>query len=152
MRKLMLRLSALCLAAMVSIGVVPTGLVGQSTVDTTAVVEAARIATAAWLELVDSGKYAESWNEAATSFQQAVTQSAWENSVRQARAPFEPFGTRREIMARYTTELPNAPPGRYVLVQYQTSVAGDRQVVETIVPIWDGDRGWRVSGYFVRPM
>jgi Protein of unknown function (DUF4019) len=121
-------------------------------VDTTAAVQAARVAAAAWLELVDNGKLADSWDEAATSFQQVVTEADWETSVRKARTPFEPFGTRREIMARYTTEVPGAPPGRYVLIQYQTSVAGDRAVIETIVPVWDGERGWRVSGYFVRPM
>jgi hypothetical protein len=40
-------------------------------------------------------------------------------------------------MARYTTEPPNAPPGKYVLLQYSTKVSGGRQVVETVVPVLD---------------
>lgn len=123
----------------------------QTPVDTAAAVREARVAATAWLQIVDQGKYAESWGEAASAFQQAVTKPAWENAVRQARSPHEPFGAREEVMAQYTPELPNAPPGQYVILQYQTSVAGGRHVVETVVPAYDGERGWRVSGYFVRP-
>jgi uncharacterized protein DUF4019 len=54
-------------------------------------------------------------------------------------------------MARYTTDLPNAPRGQYVLFQYETNVSGGRQVVETVIPVLEGKRGWRVSGYFIRP-
>ena len=71
-------------------------------------------------------------------------------AARAQRAPFEPFGARHQIMARYTMDPPNAPPGQYVLLQYQTDVSGGRHVVETVVPTLDGTRGWRVSGYFIR--
>jgi len=37
-----------------------------------------------------------------------------------------------------------------VLLQYKTDVSGGRQVVETVIPTFDGKRGWRVAGYFVR--
>src|SRR6266481_1089369 len=93
---------------------------------------------------------AKSWYEAAVAFQLAVTQEKWEQAVKSARGPFEPFGARRRIMARYTTEPPNAPPGKYVLLQYNTNVSRGRHVVETVVPVLDGKRGWRVSGYWVR--
>jgi len=139
------------LAAILSV-LLPNHSSAQVPVDTAAAIREARIAATEWLETVDEGKYAESWDEAASAFHQAVTQPAWENAVRQARTPYEPFGTRQESMAQYTAELPNAPPGQYVILQYQTSVAGSRQVVETVVPVYDGERGWRVSGYYVRPM
>ena len=80
-----------------------------------------------------------------------VTKAKWMQAVKKARGSFEPFGARRHIMARYTTDLPNAPRGQYVLFQYETSVSGDRQVVETVIPVLEGKRGWRVSGYFIRP-
>ena len=125
-------------------------VVGQTPVDTAAALRAADAAAHAWLALVDKGQIAESWDEAALSFQLAVTKPKWVQAVKQARGSFEPFGARRQIMARYTLDLPNAPPGQYVLFQYQTNVSGDHQVVETVVPVLDGKRGWRVSGYFVR--
>jgi hypothetical protein len=130
---------------------VPSRLASQATVDTAAAIQAAAQATDAWLTLVDDGKFGQSWDEAASSFRQAVTRAVWEQSVLSARGPLEPFGARQRSTARYTTQLPNAPPGQYVLFQFQTSVAGGRRVVETVVPVLDGERGWRVSGYFVRP-
>ncbi len=123
---------------------------GQARVDTAVTVRTADTAAHAWLALIDKGEIAKSWDEAALSFQLAVTKAKWEQAVQSARGPFEPFGARRQIMARYTTELPNAPPGQYVLLQYDTDVSGGRQVVETVVPVLEGKRGWRVSGYFVR--
>jgi hypothetical protein len=134
-----------CLVALFS-----SALLGQAPLDTTATVGAAEQAAQAWLALVDKGDIAKSWEEAAVVFQLAVTQDKWEKAVKSARGPFEPFGARRRIMARYTTEPPNAPPGQYVLLQYSTKVSGGRQVVETVVPVLDGKRGWRVSGYWIR--
>lgn len=142
-----LRASALaaCLAGFVS-GV----SAAQTPVDTAAALRAADVAALAWLALVDKGQVAQSWQEAALSFQLNVTKEKWAEAVKSARGSLEPFGTRRQVMARFRTDLPNAPPGQYVLLQYQTSVSGGRQVVETVVPTLDGKRGWRVSGYFVR--
>ncbi len=126
-------------------------LASQTSADTAAAVRAAESAVHAWLALVDKGQIAESWDEAALTFQLAVTKAKWMQAVKKARGSFEPFGARRQIMARYTTDLPNAPRGQYVLFQYETSVSGDRQVVETVIPVLEGKRGWRVSGYFIRP-
>ncbi len=125
-------------------------LAGQTPVDTAATLRTADTAAHTWLALVDKGEIARSWDEGALVLQLGVTKTKWEQLVRSARAPFEPFGARHQIMARYTTDPPNAPPGQYVLLQYQTDVSGGRQVVETVVPTLDGKRGWRVSGYYVR--
>ena len=132
---------AACLAA---------ALAAQAPVDTAAALRTADTVAHAWLALVDKGEIAKSWDEAALSFQLAVTKIKWTQLVVSARAPFEPFGARHQILARYTTDPPNAPPGQYVLLQYKTDVSGGRQVVETVVPTLDGKRGWRISGYFVR--
>ena len=126
-------------------------LAGQTPVDTAATLRTADAAAHTWLALVDKGEIAKGWDEGALVLQLAVTKTKWEQLVRGARAPFEPFGERHQIMARYTTDPPNAPPGQYVLLQYETEVAGGRHVVETVVPTLDGKRGWRVSGYYVRP-
>ena len=129
---------------------VSASLAAQATVDTAATLRSADTAALSWLALVDKGEITRSWDEAALVFQLGVTQTSWERAVRGARGPFEPFGARHQIMARYTTDPPNAPPGQYVFLQYETDVSGGRHVVETVIPTLDGKRGWRVSGYFVR--
>ncbi len=143
-------LSRIAFMASFPAALLAAALAGQTAVDTAATLRAADTAAHTWLALVDKGEIARSWEEGALVLQLGVTKTKWEQLVRSARAPFEPFGTRHQIMARYTTDPPNAPPGQYVLLQYQTDVSGGRQVVETVVPTLDGKRGWRVSGYFVR--
>src|SRR5256885_1860408 len=138
-------LGASLLAALVAVP-----LAGQAPVDTAATVRTADTAAPPGLALVDKGEITKSWDEAATVFQLPVTVTKWERDLRSARTPFEPFGARHQIMARYTTDPPNTPPGQYVLLQYQTDVSGGRQVAETVVPTLDGKRGWRVSGYYGR--
>jgi len=118
--------------------------------DTAAAVEAASAAALEWLAVVDSGDYEASWEQAAPAMRQAVTTAQWTAALGQARGPLEPFGERNRIEARYATELPGAPEGEYVVLQYRTGVAGDRTVVETVVPM-NVDGAWMVSGYFVRP-
>ena len=123
----------------------------EARLDTAAAVQAAVQAARAWLALVDSGHYAESWDSAAQLFRAVVSKSDWEAAVVQARAPFEPFESRTLIGSRYATELPGAPSGLYVVLQFSTAVAGGRHVVETVTPMKDPDGVWRASGYFIRP-
>ena len=143
--------SRIALLLVLPAGLVSASLPAQANVDTAATLRAADTAAHSWLALVDKGEITRSWDEAALVFQLGVTKPSWERAVRNARGPFEPFGARHQIVARYTTDPPNAPPGQYVLLQYETEVSGGRHVVETVIPTLDGQRGWRVSGYYVRP-
>jgi Protein of unknown function (DUF4019) len=114
-------------------------------------ITAAQAAAQSWLTLVDQTRYGESWDSAARVFRIAVTKIAWEGAVRAARRPFEPLGARKLLGAAFQTKLPNAPPGEYVVLQYQTAAGGARRVVETVTPMKERDGRWRVSGYYVRP-
>ncbi|HXF81037.1 MAG TPA: DUF4019 domain-containing protein, partial [Usitatibacter sp.] len=58
---------------------------------------------------------------------------------------------RKVRSARYTRELPNAPAGEYVVIQYDTRFERVPHAVETVTPMKDPDGTWRVSGYFVNP-
>jgi hypothetical protein len=51
---------------------------------------------------------------------------------------------------KYATELPGAPDGEYVVIEYESSFEKKRNSTETVVPMKDPDGGWRVSGYFVK--
>jgi uncharacterized protein DUF4019 len=123
----------------------------QATDSASVEVAAAQTAARAWLTLVDETRYAASWDSAAAVFRSAVTKADWERAVLQARGPFEPFGVRKLLGANLTRSLPGAPPGQYVVLQYETEVSNDRTVIETVTPKKEADGAWRVSGYFVRP-
>lgn len=112
---------------------------------------AAEKASLSWLALVDAGKYAESWSAASELFRQAVPQAQWPGMVEKARTPFGKLVSRKVRSAKYTHELPGAPAGDYVVIQYDTDFEKKTGATETVTPMKDKDGVWRVSGYFVKP-
>ena len=103
-----------------------------------------------WLALIDSGKYAESWAEASSLFQQHVSKEQWQQMLHAARDPLGNMIARKRKSATYTKSLPGAPDGKYVVIQYDTSFTNKKSAVETVTPMLDKDGKWRVSGYFIK--
>ena len=103
-----------------------------------------------WLGLVDSAKYADSWQEAASMFKTAVTNEQWQGMLHSVRDPLGKVLTRKLKSATYTKTLPGAPDGEYVVIQFDTSFEHKQAAVETITPTLDKDGKWRVSGYFIK--
>ena len=112
--------------------------------------EAAQASARDWLVLVDSGKYADSWQESASLFKAHVARSQWSNMIAAARDPLGKLVSRKLKSAHYTRTLPGAPDGEYVVIQYDTSFEHKQSAVETITPMIDKDGKWRVSGYFIK--
>ncbi|MGE0351807.1 MAG: DUF4019 domain-containing protein [Gemmatimonadales bacterium] len=108
----------------------------------------AETAATEWLRLVDAGKYAASWEAAASAFRSAVTPADWERSVTRARAGFVPISSRTLLSATYAERLPGAPAGQYYVLRFR--VHGTEDGIETVVPMKDAGT-WKVSGYFIRP-
>lgn len=103
-----------------------------------------------WLALVDSGKYAESWQQASSVFQAHVTKSQWQSTLKATLDPLGKNTSRKLLSAKYTKTLPGAPDGEYVVIQYQSSFEHKQSAIETITPMLDKDGTWRVSGYFIK--
>jgi hypothetical protein len=111
---------------------------------------AALAAAKAWLQLVDDGKYMESWNEASEYFKRAITKEQWEQTVKAVRAPLGEKVSRQLKSQQYATTLPGAPDGEYVVIQFDSSFTNKKTAVETITPMLDKDGMWRVSGYYIK--
>ena len=103
-----------------------------------------------WLALVDSGKYAESWDEAAPIFKAAVTQEQWKRALAASRDPLGKVLSRKLISSTYTTNLPGAPDGEYVVIKYESSFEHKQSAIETITPMLDKEGKWKVSGYYTK--
>lgn len=104
----------------------------------------------AWLALVDSGQYAESWQEASQLFKAHVTKEQWQDALRATREPLGKMLSRKLKSATYKTTLPGAPDGEYVVIQYESSFEHKQSAVETVTPMLDKDGKWRVSGYYIK--
>lgn len=53
--------------------------------------------------------------------------------------------------AEYTTSLPKAPEGEYVVVEYASAFSNLEDAVETVVMTKTEEDDWATVGYFIRP-
>ena len=104
----------------------------------------------AWLDLVDGGDYAKTWQNAAAAFQTAVSQADWEKTIQAVRAPLGKLISRKVKSHQYSTSLPGAPAGQYVVIEYDTTFENKAAAVETVTPMLEKDGQWKVSGYYLK--
>lgn len=104
----------------------------------------------AWLEVIDEGRYSESWEQACEYFRRVVPKEQWEQQAAGVRGPLGEVVTRELDSAEYTTKLPGAPDGEYVVIRYKTQFANKASSIETVTPMRDPDGVFRVSGYYIR--
>jgi hypothetical protein len=113
---------------------------------------AGREAVDAWLALVDHGKYAESWAAAAPLFRESIPEKKWVELIAQVRTPLGKAERRTLKALFYTDALPDAPPGEYIVVQFETKFAGREDLaLETLTPMLNQETGaWEVCGYYIK--
>lgn len=117
--------------------------------DTSAEEAAAAEGALAWLSLVDAGRYGESWDASASLFRGSITRDGWATSLATVREPLGGIVSRRVSVVDYSTEMPRAPEGEYVLIRFETSFENRPGTVERVTVAREEDE-WRVSGYFIQ--
>lgn len=121
----------------------------RATTAETAAQTAAQAAAANWLALVDAGEYARSWAQAADYMRRVTAEPAWASSVAHARAICGALKSRRLQSVYATSNLPDSPPGHYVVIHYASRFAHNSPATETLTLI-EGPKGvWRVVGYYI---
>jgi Protein of unknown function (DUF4019) len=113
-------------------------------------VKAAAASADKWLALVDDGKYAQSWREAAVYFRAAVTETNWVTSLNGVRKPLGKVGSRKAGTTLEANSLPGAPDGKYVALQFDTSFENKKSAVETVTCVLEKGGKWKVAGYFIK--
>lgn len=105
--------------------------------------------SAAFLALIDSGKYAESWEKTSQLFKSKVTKDQWVDAMNQVRAPLGAVQSRKLSSANYDKK-PGPPEAEYVVLKYDTSFAQLPAAVETVSFTLDKDHKWRLAGYYIK--
>lgn len=113
-------------------------------------VESAVSAAESWLAVVDAGDYSESWESSAALFRGAVTKEQWRQAMVASRKPLGSLVSRKVKSTQYSTSLPGAPDGEYVVIQFTASFTNKKSAIETVTPMKDPDGLWRVSGYYIK--
>jgi hypothetical protein len=116
-------------------------------------IEAEKNAIAAadlWLKLVDQDQYSRSWETAAEFLKNSVARRDFVKALNTSRKPLGEVQSRQLDSKKFVTSVPGGPDGQYVILQYKTSFAGKKAVVETVTPMLDADKKWRVSVYYIK--
>lgn len=103
-----------------------------------------------WLRLVDSGDYGGSWDAASRAVKGAVTRTQWEKTMVDNRAPLGKVVKRVVTSSAYSTTLPGAPDGEYVVTLYTTRFEHKEIAQETVISGLERDGSWRVAGYYFK--
>jgi hypothetical protein len=110
----------------------------------------AEAAARAWLDLVDGGRYATSWEASAPVFKRVVTMDQWDRAVHSVRTPLGRCLCRTLRSHKLVDSLPGGPRGHHVVLQFETDFENKEDAVETVTPALGRDNRWRVAGYFIR--
>lgn len=113
-------------------------------------IRAAEAAADSWLELADQSKFKDTWLQASSLFQVAISQTDWERALGAARTPLKELDSRHLELAEFHETLPGAPDGEYVVMTFNSSFEKKAAAVETVTVMKDDDGSWRVSGYFIK--
>lgn len=117
---------------------------------TTPSTDLAKNSASTWLALIDAKDVRLSWDQASIGFKAAVTSAQWSQALNGARGPLGTLRQRDLKSEQFTTTLPGAPDGQYVVLQYQSAFQSKANAIETVIVALDSDGVWRVAGYFIR--
>jgi beta-lactamase regulating signal transducer with metallopeptidase domain len=116
--------------------------------------QAAVSAMRAWLGDIDAGHYAQSWTEAAPSFQKALGSDQWVNALDSVRTP---LGKNLGRTLDSTLEQKAVPSsagtqhGDFVIAQFDSSYDNLKYAVETVTFEKAPDGSWKAAGYYIKP-
>ncbi len=106
--------------------------------------------TLSWLSLTNRGQYGQSWSDAASLFQAAISSADWVRSLTAVRSPLGQLKSREVSSATFARTLPGAPDREYVVFQFSTSFENKASAIETVTAMKDQDETWRVAGYYIK--
>ena len=109
--------------------------------------ESAQLAAKSWLGLVDVGAYDPSWVTASAVLKKAVNQRGWVSMMLRGREPYGPRVSLHMRQIKTTHNLPGAPDGNYVVIEYDSRFIKKPGAVEKITLVKEPDAVWRVADY-----
>jgi hypothetical protein len=110
----------------------------------------ARDSAEEWLTLLDGQEWERTWEQAGQLLKAAVSPEEWAKKMSVTLGPLGKVDSRAVRSTEYSTTMPGAPDGEYVVVKLDTSFENKQTAVETVILKKETDGAWKVSGYFIR--
>ncbi len=102
-----------------------------------------------WLNIIDAGKYIESWQKTDAFFKAQLTQNKWHDALKGIRTPLGKVISRSELSSKKYSSLPGIPDGEYLVIQFQTEFINQKSSIETLT-LSKNSGQWRAVGYFIK--
>lgn len=103
-----------------------------------------------WLNLIDQGKYGESWDYASKTFQLTITKNEWTKAEEKLRRPLGTVVSRTLLQQLPKQNPKGLPEGYYMVLVYQTNFSNRPNANELLTMILESDGQWRVLTYQAR--
>jgi Protein of unknown function (DUF4019) len=102
-----------------------------------------------FLGYLDHGRFADSYAYTGMLIRAQLDRDSFAKQLEKARAGTGALVSRELIDASYTTTVPGAPEGEYVVLHYGASFANRQQAEETLT-LSLAQGYWRVNGYYIK--
>jgi len=102
-----------------------------------------------FLGYLDDGRFADSYAYTGMVIRKQLDREAFATKMQQMRGNPGVLQSRQLVDAGYTTNLPDAPPGQYVILHYHSSFAKRPDTLETVTLALSKGY-WRVDGWFIK--
>jgi hypothetical protein len=110
---------------------------------------AAFAAAEKWLSLIDDGRYADSWENADTSFKASVPQNKWVQLVQPIRDPLGKIVSRRVHARTDRPTFPGAPDQEFIVIRFVSDFQNMNAADEVVTLSLARDGQWRTTGYWI---
>lgn len=115
---------------------------------TNSVLEASAMAAQAWLKLVDTNKYGESWDQSATLTKLTVTRDEWIQILNTTRRPLGAVTSRQVLDQRTAIDPSGMPKGYYIVMFYKTQFS--HKSAHELLTLYFEDNQWSALTYQVQ--
>jgi hypothetical protein len=102
-----------------------------------------------FLGYLDQGRFADSYAYTGMLIRTQLDRDAFSTQIQKTRVDTGALQSRELIDSAYSTTLPGAPEGQYVMIHYHASFAKRPDTVETVT-LTLAKGYWRVVGYYIK--
>lgn len=107
-------------------------------------------AAEAWLKLVDQGRYENSWEAGALSFQLTISKKEWSKALDTLRKPLGTVVSRQLLEQRVAQNPKGLPAGEYLVIYYKTIFSNRADANELLTLQKQNNGQWKLLTYHVR--
>ena len=113
-------------------------------------VDASSVAVVQFFDLVDQGKYEESWESCSAYLKGEVPKEDWIKRLSGVRKAVGALVERKQKDYQYTKDPgSNIPAGEYMIYHFDATFKNKTHLTETITVMLEGGHKWKVAGYFI---